>query len=112
MRQVRAPSLRSARHAAAPRHAGRGRTSRGRLLLAWLPGGLIVVLKLSLNWDQAMSPQGRMSPLKGSPGSCLLPVSHAWGLQTALALSPRASCLSFLLRTYLGQHSSVGAWRR
>ena len=67
------------------------------------PGLVTVVLKLSLNCDQAIRPQGRMSPWNGCPASILLSNSQASGLHTELALSWRASCLSFLLRTYLAE---------
>ena len=80
--------------------AGQGRTSMGRFRAA-CPGLAIWAAKVSLNWDQAMRPQGRMSPLNGSPGSSWLFTRNPWGLHTLLALSFLWSCASLRLLTYL-----------
>ena len=74
------------------------------------PGLAIRAAKVSLNWDQAMRPQGRMSPSNGSPGSSWLFTRNPWGLHTLLALSFLWSCASLRLLTYLQAGDGWDRW--
>ena len=67
---------------------------------AELPEDSLETEKVSLKKDQAIRPQGFISPLLGSAGLAL-PLTYCWGEQELEVPPLPPSCLSSILLTYL-----------